>query len=123
MEKKERKKLVKELALRLKMEKEMEYFNSFEVYKEKTIFNGKYLSKEEETLLEAFKDFLRVNSYLPNEEIVKILHLNKKQFKFLIDCEARYPDFIESVKKHLGELKHRIAYDRRSDEILAKKLP
>lgn len=123
MEKRERKKLVKELTFRIMIAKEKQEFGKFEVYREKTIYNGKYLSAEEETLLETFKDFLGVNPSLTNDEIVKILNLNKKKFKFLIDCEARYPDFIKSVKNHLGELKHRIAYDRRSDEILERKLP
>jgi len=123
MEKIERKKLVKELLNKIKMRKEEPEFFGRQVYKEKTIFNGKYLSKDEEDMLVSLKDFMRLNQNLTNEDILQILNSNKKQFKFLLDCEARYPDFFISVTNSLGALKHRIAYDRRSDEILARKLP
>ena len=123
MEKVERKKLVKELLNKIKMRKEEPEFFGRQVYKEKTIFNGKYLSKDEEDMLVALKDFIRLNPTLTKEEIMEILNANKKQFKFLLDCEARYSDFFISVTNSLGALKHRIAFDRRSDEVLAKKLP
>ena len=123
MDKAERKRLVKELIERIKIRKEAPEFYGRQVYKEKTIFNGKYLSKEEENMLVALKEFMRLNQNLTNEDILQILNANKKQFKFLLDCEARYSDFFISVTNSLGALKHRIAYDRRSDEILARKLP
>lgn len=123
MDRKEQRKLVKELLERISSRKEEPEFYGRQVYKEKTIFNGKYLSKEEENMLVALKDFIRLNPTLTKEEIMGILNANKKRFKFLLDCEARYSDFFISVTNSLGALKHRIAYDRRSDEVLAKKLP
>lgn len=123
MDRKEQRKLVKELLERISSRKEEPEFYGRQVYKEKTIFNSKYLSKDEESMLVALKDFIQSNPDLTQEEIMKILNSNKKKFKFLLDCEAKFSDFLISVTNSLGALKHKIAYDRHSEEILNRKLP
>ena len=123
MDRKEQKKLVKELLERIKLRKDELEFHGRQVYKEKVIFNSKYLSKDEEDMLVALKDFMRANPNLTQEEIMEILNSDKKKFKFLLDCEAKFSDFLISVTNSLGALKHKIAYDRHSEEILNRKLP
>ena len=123
MDRKEQKKLVKELLERIKLRKDEPEFHGRQVYKEKTIFNNKYLSKDEEDLLVALKDFMSLNPDLTEEDVLQILNSNKRKFKFLLDCEVKYSDFLISVTNSLGALKYRIAHDRRSDEVLSRKLP
>ena len=123
MDKKEQKRLVKELTLKISERKELANNMGSSVYRMQTVFNKKYLSQDEEILLEALKSFLEVNPYLTKEEVKVVLSSNKKLFKFLIDCETRYFDFFEIVKNSMGLLKHRIAHDKKSDEILNRKLP
>lgn len=122
MEKSERKKLVKELALKVSARKELENKETTP-YKMKLSFNKKYLSKDQEHMLEALKDFLNMYPNLSKQEVMEVLSANKKMFQFLIDCEAKYFDFFESVKNSLGLLKHKIAQDKKFDEMLSKKLP
>lgn len=120
MEKSERKKLVKELALKVSARKELENKETAP-YKMKMSFNKKYLSKDQEFMLEALKDFLNMYPNLSKQEVMEVLSANKKMFQFLIDCEAKYFDFFESVQNSLGFLKHRIAQDKKFDEMLSKK--
>lgn len=120
MNKKEQKKLVNELAAKIEMEKRKQNVCVDVANKNRFQFNKKLLSEDEENQLDAFRKFLQENPDLTNEEVLEVLNSNKKKFAFLLDCEAKYMDFIESVKCSIVLLKHQIANNKKFEETMTK---
>jgi len=123
MNKKEQKKLVNELTAKIEYQKQTQDVCGNSVYKNKIQFNKRFLSEDEENQLDGLKKFLSENPDLTNEEVLEVLNSNKKKFGFLIDCEAKYMDFFDSVRFSVGLLKHQIASNKRFDEIMSRNLP
>ena len=124
MDKKERKSLIQHLIYRIKAEKEIESkFRKGEIVKTITKYNPEYLTDEERFQILGLKNFMQLNPDLTDEEIKEVLLANPKKFKFLLECEKKYKGFFDLIRYHCGLTIDRIPRDRRSDEVLNRKLP
>lgn len=122
MDKTEKRKLVKELEQRIKIEKGKRSRRTRELGRIDLWYKPKYLNETEKEQLIGLHDFMMFNPNLSNEQLSEILISNKKKYAFLIECENRYSNFYEDVRKSIGLLFDRIAYDKLKDEELKRPL-
>lgn len=122
MDRIEKRKLIKELELRIKIEKGNRNRRIRELGRIDLWYKPKYLNEAEKEQIIGLHDFMILNPNLSNEQLSEILISNKKKYAFLIECENRYSNFYEDVRKSVGLLFDRIAYDKLKDEALKRPL-
>ena len=99
-------KLVKELAERIKAER-INDIGTFEkqegMFVVKRKYNGKKVSKVNFRQLRGLCNFLRANPKMKDDEIRMLLHKKSCEFTFLIDCDRLVDDFFNELRKHGAE--------------------
>ena len=118
MERKEKKRLVKELVSYINKQKDFNRNFAAPPKNEKNRFRKQYLSKDDEESIDGLRHFLDFNSNLSVEDLNEIIFFNKKKFKLFVKCIEKYPNFYESIKGNIDWFKYQLSSDMHFEELL-----